>query len=850
MSENDKVNTGHNIENKELIVNARKPVGELGHQILDRMNKSHENMAQWGVSHFDIKEDDQESAINKKLNEKISELDEKLVDAIPPLQEILSLKVANHEYFALEPREKREKTFEALRDLILITSEKTPLVLVVEDLQWIDKTSEEFLDYLIGWVANTRIMLILLYRPEYTHQWGSKSYYTKVGLKQLGIASSSELVQAILQKGEVASELEQLLLNRSAGNPLFMEELIYSLLENGIIHKKDRTYIVDGKISHIPVPDTIQGIIAARLDRLEENLKRTMQVASVIGREFAFRILQTISGMREEIKSYLQSLQGLELIYEKTLFPELEYIFKHALTQEVAYNSLLIARRKEIHEKIGNAIEELYPHRLEEYYEMLAYHYSRSNDNNKAYDYLKLSGDKARAGYANWEALRFYGEAIDVLDQMPSTDANKREGIEARLSLAMPAMFLSYPEDTIDVLREGVNLANEVGDVKSLAKLNGTLSHAYAIKGESLLSIEHAEKCFQEAKEIQDLDLMAPVARDLTSAYMFAGEFAKAVPIFSTVIPLIEKANKRSEFFGRPASVYTFLCGLAGFIMSYLGSHNEAENLCEKAFVNASHNNDLYELAYSEYSYGVVAFARGDGRSIVEHLKKCVNYIEQSQMTTLMDTTLAVLGWGYVHHGDLEKAREFAGSALKAASQPGAASGNALPTQATVALIYYEMGDLEKAYLCATEAVNLSKGRMVGLWEGLACFVMGRVLARMGEPKHDEAEEYVKKALMILDKYRARTWIAIGVLTLGEIYTRSANIKKALQSLKKAEKMFKEMGMDNWLAQTYAIYAKLFKRKGDKLKARENLCMGIDILKKCGADGWVEKYERELAKLD
>jgi tetratricopeptide (TPR) repeat protein len=410
-------------------------------------------------------------------------------------------------------------------------------------------------------------------------------------------------------------------------------------------------------------------------------------------------------------------------------------------------------------------------------------------------------------------------------------------------------MFLSYPEGSINELKIGVKMAREVGDVRNLAKLNGTLSHAYAIKGDSILSIEHAEKCFQEAQEIQDLDLMAPVARDLTSAYMFAGEFAKAVPIFSTVIPLIEKANKRSESFGRPASVYTFLCGLAGFIMSYLGSFIEAEDLCEKARINALQNNNLYELAYSEFSFGIAATAKADGRSIVEHLKKCVDYLEQSQMTTLMDTALANLGWGYVHQGDLKKAREFAERALVATSQAGTASGNAIPTQSFLAMIYSEVGDLEKAHLCANEAVKLSEKRMVGGWEGLSCFVLGLVLARMDGPRHEEAKECIKRALMILDEYRLRPMFANGTFTLGEIYTHSGHKEKALQNLKKAEAMFKEMGMDYWLARTYVIYTELYKREGDKSKARDNLCKAIDILKECGADGWVEKYERELAIL-
>ena len=358
---------------------------------------------------------------------KILDLDEKLKGVIPPFQSLLSLKVDDEGFSKFEPKEKREKTFEALRDLMIRVSHEKPLVLVVEDLHWMDKTSEEFLGYLTGWLVNTPIMLLLLYRPEYTHPWGSKSYYTRVGLDQLGTASSNELVNAILEEGEVAPELRQLILNRAAGNPLFMEEFTHTLLESGSIERKDEKYVLSGKASDIQVPDTIQGIIAARMDRLEDNLKRTMQVASVIGRDFAFRILQAITGMREELKSNLLNLQGLEFIYEKNLFPELEYIFKHALTQEVAYNSLLLKRRKGIHAKIGRAIEELYAERLEEFYEILAYHYSRSDKFRKALYYMKLSGNKAMGRQSSWEAIRFYKQALNILNQLPDKEENKKE---------------------------------------------------------------------------------------------------------------------------------------------------------------------------------------------------------------------------------------------------------------------------------------------------------------------------------------------------------------------------------------------------------------------------------------
>ena len=308
--------------------------------------------------YFDIEEDDSEATIKKKLRDRLLELDEKAEVVPPALHEFLSLKVEDEKYVQLGPQQRRERTFEAIRDLLIRESQRRPLILAVEDLHWIDKPSEEFLDYLIGFLPTACILLILLYRQEYNHTWGSKSYYGKIGLDQLSSRKRVELMQAILDGGDVATEIQALVFGKAGGNPLFVEEFTHNLAENGSIHRQDNRFVLAKKLSEIEVPETIQGIIAARMDRVEDNLKRIMQVASVIGREFAYRVLAAISGVNEELKAPLLGLQGLEFIYEKQLFPELEYVFKHALTQEVAYNSLLLRRRGEIHEKIGQAIAE------------------------------------------------------------------------------------------------------------------------------------------------------------------------------------------------------------------------------------------------------------------------------------------------------------------------------------------------------------------------------------------------------------------------------------------------------------------------------------------------------------
>jgi class 3 adenylate cyclase/tetratricopeptide (TPR) repeat protein len=462
-------------------------------------------------SYFEIKDGDPELTIKKKTEEKIIDFDEKLKGVLPPIHELLSLKVDDEAFNKLEPNEKRERTFEAIRDLLIRVSQEKPLILAVEDLHWIDKTSEEFLGYLIGWLANNPILLLLLYRPEYTHPWGSKSYYNSIVLSQLTTKSSAELVQAILEGADVVTELKELILHRSGGNPLFMEEFTRSLIENGTIQRKEHQYVLSQKPADIQVPDTIQGIIAARIDRLEDNLKRTMQVASVIGRDFAFRILQTITGMKQELKSHLINLQGLEFIYEKQLFPELEYIFKHILTQEVAYNSLLLKRRKEIHEKIGKAIEDIYTDRLEEFYEMLAYHYSKSENFEKAFQYLKLSGLKAVNKHSLIEALRHYKEAKYALEQVPVSKEIKKEKLQLILLMTWPLRLLGFPEDSLEIFKEGESISNELGDNTSTTILESRIAICYSHQGNHSEGVRYAESAFEKAGKIQNIDLIAPV---------------------------------------------------------------------------------------------------------------------------------------------------------------------------------------------------------------------------------------------------------------------------------------------------------------------------------------------------
>jgi len=762
-------------------------------------------------SYFDIKEGDREFIIKKKMSEKTGQLDEKLKDVLPPLQDILSLKVEDEEYAKLDPPLKRMKIFEAIRDLLVRVSQNRPLVIAVEDMHWIDKTSEEFLDYLIGFLANTPIMLILLYRSEYTHQWGSKSYYRQIGVDQLSLAHSAELVQSILEEGEVVPELRELILNRAAGNPLFMEEFTHTLLENGSIRRKNHEYVLTRKATEIQVPDTIQGIIAARMDRLEENLKRTMQVASVIGRDFAYRILQTITGMREELKSYLINLQGLEFIYEKSLFPELEYIFKHALTQEVAYNSLLLKRRKDIHERIGKAIEELYADRLEEFYEMLAYHYSRSDNQEKAYQYLRLSSIKTGARNSIIESLRFGKEVIAVLNQMPQTDENKRKSIEMRLMLSGPLIATGQADDALPMMEEGARLAEEVGDDRSLADLYGTLGLSTMNQGDPVRGAEYADKAFQAAERTGDVVLMATNCFELCQACVNMGAPARIVEVAPRVLDLLEKAHleKRSDL-GKyyNLNLYSTIKALYGLSLGFLGDMERGVALCQENCRFADEVGNVYAVATAEIQCGGLLMTKGDGKGAIEHMEKCIRSSEQGQMFIYLWLAPTILGFAHYLLGEVETARaqfERHLEIYRSTQYPIFVS----MTYYGLSMICLDLGDIQTARGHTEESLRLAKQYGEKYQEGRSTVALGRVVGKADPSQGAKAEELIREGIKLLEELKIKPFQAEGHLYLGELYADTGQKEKALKALRKARRMFQQMGMDYWLLRTQGLLDRL-----------------------------------------
>ncbi len=303
------------------------------------------------------------------------------------------------------------------------------MLLVFEDLHWIDSETQALLDTLVESLPTVRLLLLVNYRPEYQHGWGSKTYYAQLRLDPLPPASAEDFLQALLGDDPSLAPLKQLLIARTEGNPFFLEESVRTLVETGVLVGTPGAYRLAQALPTIQVPATVQAVLAARIDRLPPEEKRLLQTAAVIGTEVPFALLQAIAELPEaDLHRGLAHLQAAEFLYEASLFPELVYTFKHALTHEVAYSGLLLERRRVLHARIVEALEALAGDRVAEQVERLAHHALRGEVWDKALAYCRQAGEKAMTRSAHREAVGYFEQALSALPHLPETARHARAG--------------------------------------------------------------------------------------------------------------------------------------------------------------------------------------------------------------------------------------------------------------------------------------------------------------------------------------------------------------------------------------------------------------------------------------
>ncbi|WP_297724493.1 adenylate/guanylate cyclase domain-containing protein [Limnohabitans sp. Rim8] len=343
-------------------------------------------------SYFGIEAQDNELKRRGKVIGKIENLDPQLKDIQPYLLDLLNLNNEDEPLLQMDERTLQLQTWESLKRLLVRESVNQALTLIFEDLHWIDDQTQEFLNLLAESIGTAKILLIVNYRPEYVHRWNSKSYFTQIRLDPLGDATAKEMLASMLGDNEQLSDLKRLIFEKSSGTPFFMEEMVKALFDDGTL-ARDGNVVLTKKLDELDIPSSVQAILAARIDRLPAHAKEILQTLSVIGKEFSISLISAVTASSpEKLDKQLKELQLGEFIYEKLISGEKGYIFKSALTQDVAYNTLLIERRKILHEKIGLSIEAVYPISIDDHIAALAYHFGRSNNIDAGMQYLTHSG--------------------------------------------------------------------------------------------------------------------------------------------------------------------------------------------------------------------------------------------------------------------------------------------------------------------------------------------------------------------------------------------------------------------------------------------------------------------------
>ena len=382
----------------------------------------------------------------------------------PYLLEFLSVKESGLDKILMSPETKKDRITEAFKRIVLKSSEIRPLILAYEDLHWMDKSSEDLLKYLIESIPGARVLMIFTYRPEFVHTWGGKSFHNQVTLNRLSNRESIIMVSNLLGTEDIDGNLVELILDKTEGIPFFIEEFIRSLKDLKIIERVDNKYYLAKDIQDMVIPNTIQDVIMARIDSLPEAAKVVLQTGSVVGREFSHDLIKRVTGFPEqEIMSYISVLKDSELLYERGIYPQSTYIFKHALTQEVLYSCLLLKRRRKLHRATAFAIRKLYPDRLEESLSVLARHYYYGDDWRNAIEFQIKAGNKAKEAYANEEAVDSYKRAIKAYERLDPEENAQNTGLilQAKEGLSSAYFFAAEYEKSIRGKRDITHLAGE-----------------------------------------------------------------------------------------------------------------------------------------------------------------------------------------------------------------------------------------------------------------------------------------------------------------------------------------------------------------------------------------------------
>jgi class 3 adenylate cyclase/tetratricopeptide (TPR) repeat protein len=768
-----------------------------------------------------IEDGDDTRTVRAKLTGQVLTLDEALQETIPALLALLDALPTDSPFLQLDPSQRRQRTLTALKRVLLRESQVQPLLLVFEDLHWIDSETQALLDSLVESLPTARLLLLVNYRPEYQHGWGGKTYYMQLRLDPLPLASAEELLQMLLGNDPGLMPLKQLLIARTEGNPFFLEESVRALVETGVLIGEPGTYQLSSQVGAVPcgrpevghhrglpppidiqVPATVQAVLTARIDRLPPEEKRLLQTAAVIGNEVPLPLLQTIAELPEEaLYRGLAHLQAAEFLYETRLFPEQEYTFKHALTQEVAYGGLLQERRRTLHARLVEALEALASEPAPEQVERLAHHALRGEVWAKAVPYCQQAGARAHDRAAFREAVAAFEQALQALAHLPEDGDTRVLAIELRLALAH-ALRGEHGRSR-HLMGEAATLARALDDRGRLGRVLAEMALALVITGDFDGAIAAGQEALALATALGDRALQGQASRRLGQAYNAIGAHGRAAELLRWSVEAADReagtSSLASRIDARTALVLT---------LNELGAFAEGRRYGEEALRLATVEGRGNDPVNARSRLGRLYLAQGDLEHAIPVLEQGVALCRASGDWNQLRATVASLGYAYTLQGRLAEGSALLEEGIRVGIHIGGV-GNHARWVAWLSEVCCLMGHGEEAWQHARQALDLARRLKARGDEALALHQLGVVQAHADPPDVAQAEAHYQQALALAEELGMRPLQAHCRLSLGTLDLKMGQPNRARSELSTAIDLYRAMDMTFWLPQAEAVLAQI-----------------------------------------
>jgi class 3 adenylate cyclase/tetratricopeptide (TPR) repeat protein len=760
-------------------------------------------------SHVD--DGDDPRTMRAKVTGQVLTLDAAFQETLPALLALLDALPDDSPFLRLEPPQRRQRTLDALKRLLLRESQVQPLLVVFEDLHWIDSETQTLLDSLVDSLPTAQLVLLVNYRPEYQHVWGSKTYYTQLRLDPLPAASAEEFLAVLLGHAPGLAPLKQLLIARTEGNPFFLEESVRTLVEAGVLVGEPGAYLLTQALPSIRVPATVQAVMAARIDRLPPEAKYLLQTAAVIGMEVPLALLRAIAeGSEAALHRSLAQLQGAEFLYETCLFPEHEYTFKHAITQQVAYETLLQERRRVLHARIVEALEALAGDRLAEQVERLAHHALRGEVWDKALAYCRQAGAKAAARSGYREAVTSFEQALMVVKHLPESLEILQQAFDLRMELTRRLVPLADYGRILEHLREAQAIAEAQDDRRRLGLVCSAMTDYFRLTGNSEQAVVYGDRAFAFATELEDFPLRVLANQRLGIACYAVGDYWRAVELLKQNVESLQGELIR-ERFGAGSLPSVLSRSYIVFPLVDLGKFAEALSIGAEGVQIADKSDTTHSQVLAVHSVGLAYLCKGEFDRAIPIIEQALLRCQVEQIS--LDTRLlaATLGYAYALTGRMAEAMPLLEQALRQSETLKVLFRYAI-WLTWLGEAYLLSGRLEEAHVLAERALACARDSKERGNEAYALRLLGEVAAHREPPEATPAEAAYRQALVVTNEIGMRPLQAHCHRGLGTLYATRGQREQAHVELTTAIKLYRAMDMTFWLPQTEATLARLEER--------------------------------------